>query len=38
MWSYKYPHNVNEFGDVKIPVCVGKYCNELEVGVYPTAL
>lgn len=38
MWSYTYPHNVNEFGDVKIPGCVGKYCNELEVGVYPTPL
>lgn len=38
MWSYTYPHNVNESGSVKIPDCVGKYCNELEVGVYPTPL
>lgn len=38
MWSYKYPHNVNEFGDVKIPGCEGKYCNELAFGVFPTPL
>lgn len=36
MWSYKYPHNVNEEGSVKIADCVGKYCNELAQGVYPT--
>jgi prolipoprotein diacylglyceryl transferase len=36
MWSYTYPHNVNEEGKVKIADCVGKYCNELEHGVYPT--
>ncbi len=37
MWSYKYPHNVNEVG-VKISGCTdAKYCNELPVGVYPTA-
>jgi prolipoprotein diacylglyceryl transferase len=37
MWSYKYPHNVNEVG-VKILGCTDiKYCNELPVGVYPTA-
>ncbi len=35
MWSYNYPHNVNEAG-TPIPGCVGKYCNELPVGVYPT--
>lgn len=35
MWSYTYPHNVNEVGD-PIAGCVGKYCNELPVGVYPT--
>lgn len=35
MWAYKYPHNVNEDG-VKIPGCIGKYCNELPVGHYPT--
>ncbi|MGB3006278.1 MAG: prolipoprotein diacylglyceryl transferase family protein [Chitinophagaceae bacterium] len=36
MWSYKYPHNVNEVG-IKIADCTDpKYCNELEFGVYPT--
>lgn len=36
MWSYKYPHNVNEIGE-KIQGCTdAKYCNELPVGVFPT--
>jgi len=36
MWSYKYPHNVNEIG-VKIEGCTDlKFCNELPVGVFPT--
>lgn len=36
MWSYTYPHNVNEVG-VKIAGCTDiKYCNELPIGVYPT--
>jgi len=36
MWSYTYPHNVNEVG-VKIAGCTDtKFCNELPVGVYPT--
>jgi phosphatidylglycerol:prolipoprotein diacylglycerol transferase len=35
MWAYTYPHNVNEVGE-PIPGCVGKYCNELPVPVYPT--
>ena len=36
MWSYTYPHNVNEVG-VKIAYCTDtKFCNELPVGVYPT--
>jgi prolipoprotein diacylglyceryl transferase len=36
MWSYTYPHNVNEVG-VPIPGCLDdKYCKELPVGVYPT--
>ena len=35
MWSYTYPHNVNEVGKA-IEGCVGKYCNELSVPVYPT--
>lgn len=38
MWSYKFPHNVNESG-IPIPGCTDiKYCNELEFGVYPTPL
>jgi len=37
MWSYTYPHNVNEVG-VKIQGCTDtKFCNELPVGVYPTS-
>jgi phosphatidylglycerol:prolipoprotein diacylglycerol transferase len=35
MWSYTYPHNVNEAGR-PMANCVGKYCNELPVPVYPT--
>lgn len=36
MWSYRYPHNVNEAG-IPIPGCTDlKYCNQLEFGVYPT--
>ena len=37
VWSYKYPHNVNEMG-IKIPGCEGKFCNELPEAVYPTPL
>lgn len=37
MWSYTYPHNVNEQGQ-PIFGCLGKYCNELRVPVYPTPL
>ncbi|MBK5271219.1 MAG: prolipoprotein diacylglyceryl transferase, partial [Bacteroidia bacterium] len=37
MWSYTFPHNVNEAG-IKIPGCTeAKYCNELPVGVFPTS-
>ncbi|RYY55627.1 MAG: prolipoprotein diacylglyceryl transferase [Chitinophagaceae bacterium] len=36
-WSYTYPHNVNESGE-PIAGCVGKYCNELRVGHWPTPL
>ena len=37
MWSYTFPHNVNEVG-VKINGCTdAKYCNELPLGVYPTS-
>jgi prolipoprotein diacylglyceryltransferase len=35
MWSFTYPHNVVNDG-VPIAGCVGKYCNELAVPVYPT--
>jgi len=36
MWSFTYPHNVNEAG-VKMTGCTEyKYCYELPVGVYPT--
>ncbi|MCX8020518.1 MAG: prolipoprotein diacylglyceryl transferase [Chitinophagaceae bacterium] len=36
-WHYKYPNNVNEAG-IPIPGCEGRYCNELEFGVYPTPI
>ncbi|MBC7745934.1 MAG: prolipoprotein diacylglyceryl transferase [Flavobacterium sp.] len=35
MWAFKYPHNVVNEG-VPISGCVGNYCNELMVAVYPT--
>ncbi len=37
LWSYNYPHNVNEAG-VPIPGCVGRYCNQLPVGHFPTPI
>lgn len=36
-WAYQYPHNVVNEG-VPIPGCVGAYCNQLPLPVYPTAL
>lgn len=36
MWAFKFPHNVNNEG-VAIPGCVGKFCNELPVPVFPTS-
>ncbi|UEG55128.1 prolipoprotein diacylglyceryl transferase [Mucilaginibacter daejeonensis] len=37
MWAFKYPHNVNMVDhDNPIPGCVGKYCYELRLPVYPT--
>lgn len=36
-WAYQYPHNVVNEG-VAIPGCVGAYCNQLPLPVYPTAL
>ncbi len=35
MWAYTYPHNVVNEG-VNIPGCIGNYCNQLPVPVYPT--
>ena len=35
VWAFKYPHNVVHEG-IAIPGCVGKFCNELPVTVYPT--
>lgn len=37
MWSYNYPHNVNNAG-VPIPDCTGKYCSVLDPPVFPTPL
>ena len=37
MWSYTYPHNVNEAG-VQIPGCLDDYCKVLPQPVYPTPL
>ena len=36
MWAYTYPHNVVNEG-VQIPGCIGNYCNQLPLPVYPTA-
>jgi prolipoprotein diacylglyceryltransferase len=36
-WAYTYPHNVLNEG-VPIPGCVGAYCNQLPLTVYPTTL
>ena len=35
MWAYHYPHNVVNEG-LHIPGCIGNYCNELPLPVYPT--
>jgi len=35
MWSYQYPHNVNEV-DSLIPGCVGKFCYQLAEPHFPT--
>ena len=37
MWAYTYPHNVVNEG-VAIPGCLGNYCNQLPLPVYPTTL
>jgi phosphatidylglycerol:prolipoprotein diacylglycerol transferase len=36
MWAFKFPHNVNEEG-VPMASCIGKYCRELAVPVFPTS-
>ena len=36
-WSFRYPHNVNDFG-VPIPGCTANHCMQLPVGVFPTPL
>lgn len=37
MWSFSYPHNVNEVDKGNhIPGCVGRFCNQLILPVYPT--
>ncbi len=36
IWSFNYPHNVLSEG-VPIPACVGRFCHELPVAVYPTS-
>ncbi|MDP9048286.1 MAG: prolipoprotein diacylglyceryl transferase, partial [Bacteroidota bacterium] len=35
MWAFRFPHNVNDEG-IPIPACIGKYCHELALPVYPT--
>jgi len=38
MWSFKFPHNVNMVDhDNPIANCVGKFCYELKLPVYPTS-
>lgn len=36
MWAFRFPHNVNDEG-IPIPGCIGKYCHELAIPVYPTS-
>jgi phosphatidylglycerol:prolipoprotein diacylglycerol transferase len=38
MWAFKFPHNVNMSDhDNPIANCVGKFCYELRVAVFPTS-
>ena len=37
MWSYRYPHNVNEVG-IAMKDCAGRFCAQLPEGVFPTPL
>lgn len=36
-WAYTYPHNVIGEG-VQIPGCLGQYCAQLPIPVFPTSL
>lgn len=38
MWAFKFPHNV-DMSDRNNPIagCIGKFCNELRVAVFPTS-
>jgi len=36
MWSFKFPHNVNDEG-IPLANCVGKYSHELAIPVFPTS-
>ncbi|HEY0244689.1 MAG TPA: prolipoprotein diacylglyceryl transferase family protein [Mucilaginibacter sp.] len=38
MWAFKFPHNVSheDTGNI-IPNCVGNFCNELRLAVFPTS-
>lgn len=36
-WAYRYPHNVAQAGSY-IPGCIGNYCTQLILPVYPTSL
>jgi prolipoprotein diacylglyceryltransferase len=36
-WSNHYAHNVLSEGE-RIAGCIGNYCHQLELGVYPTAI
>jgi len=36
MWAYNYPNNVLNKGE-RIIGCVGNYCHQLEIPVFPTA-
>jgi len=37
LWAYTYPNNVAMEGN-HIPGCIGKFCNELPLPVYPTPI
>ncbi len=36
VFAYNFPHNVNDTG-IPLEGCVGKYCNQLPVPVFPTS-